>query len=66
MTTTAPTDDRSEARKRPRYLYVQRPRCPECGGVKLLAYRTSQNGDGSLTRYARCGDCHTRLILILE
>ncbi len=64
--TTAPTDDRLETRKGPRYVYVQRPRCPDCGGVKLLAYRTSKNGDGSLTRYVRCADCQARVILIVE
>jgi len=61
MTTTKP--DTRPARQ---YVYVTRPRCPACGSHKLLTYRTSQNGDDTLTRYAKCGDCGARLILVVE
>lgn len=51
----------------PQYLYVTRPRCPECGKVEtLLAYRTVDNGDGSKTRYARCRSCRVRVVMVLE
>jgi hypothetical protein len=60
------TSDRPEARERPRYVRCQRPRCPVCGSVRLLAYRTCQNGDGTLTRYAKCQECGQRLLIIVE
>jgi len=61
-TTTPPKVDRPEAR----YIYFQRPRCPDCGSVKLLAYRSTDNGDGSVTRYVRCADCGARFVLVVE
>ncbi len=48
------------------YVHFTRPRCPVCGSVKLRAYRTIRNGDGSLTRYSRCKDCETKLIVVVE
>ncbi|NLF08948.1 MAG: hypothetical protein GX594_13355 [Pirellulaceae bacterium] len=61
--TVAPTIRRDP----PHYVYVTRPRCPECGEVEtLLAYRTVDNGDGSKTRYAHCRSCHARVVIILE
>jgi hypothetical protein len=57
----------SGARPQPHYVYVVRPRCPDCGEVEtLLAYRTVDNGDGTKTRYARCRSCEARAVLILE
>ncbi len=64
MTTTTkpPTSERPAAR----YIYVTRPRCSDCGSVKLRAYRSQPNGDGSLTRYAKCKDCGARFVLVVE
>jgi transposase-like protein len=53
-------------RKEDRYLYVARPRCPECASPKLKAYRSMDNGDGSISRYVRCEQCGRKLILVLE
>jgi DNA-directed RNA polymerase subunit M/transcription elongation factor TFIIS len=51
----------------PTYLYVRRPRCPDCGEVEtLLAYKTVDNGDGSKTRYAKCRSCSARVVMVLE
>jgi len=49
-----------------RYVYVERPRCPECQSVRILAYKTIDQGDGSLTRYTCCRDCQAKFILVLE
>ena len=60
-------NDASTQRDPPQYVYVQRPRCPQCGQVEsLLAYRTADNADGSKTRYVRCRSCEARVVLILE
>jgi DNA-directed RNA polymerase subunit M/transcription elongation factor TFIIS len=53
-------------RERPKYVYVTRPKCPDCGSVKLRAYKTIPNGDLTLTRYCKCGECQARLILVVE
>jgi hypothetical protein len=44
----------------------RRPRCPYCGGWRILAYRSSDNGDGTLTRRVQCRTCDKRFILIVE
>ena len=50
----------------PRYVYVERPRCPECQSVQILAYKTIDGGDGSLSRYTLCRSCHAKFILVME
>jgi DNA-directed RNA polymerase subunit M/transcription elongation factor TFIIS len=64
-TTTAPSDKPAK-REAPRYVYTQRPRCPECGSVRLLTYATKKNGDSSLTRYAKCAECGAKVVLVVE
>ena len=55
------------SREPPHYVYIQRPRCPECGEVEtLMAYRTVDNGDKTKTRYARCRSCKARVVMVLE
>lgn len=49
-----------------RYVYHQRPRCPQCGSPALRTYKTLQNGDTSLTRYTVCTRCGHRFILVIE
>ena len=48
-----------------RYVYCTLPRCPSCNSSNLKAYHSTDNGDGSRTRYVRC-ECGRRLILVLE
>ena len=55
-----------DAERRPRYVFHRRPRCPVCGGSRLLAYRTSRHGDETITRHTRCADCGQRVYLVLE
>jgi len=52
--------------ERRRYGFARRPRCPACGSPRLRSYATRHQGDKTLTRYSRCRDCLTKLILVLE
>ena len=48
---------------------VQRPRCPQCNGVRLRKYRSQRDqGDGSTLWWVRCMDehCGYRFRLVLE
>ena len=49
-----------------RYVYVAAPRCPRCASKRIRAYRSSKNGDGSVTRYVACVDCYHRFRLVIE
>jgi DNA-directed RNA polymerase subunit M/transcription elongation factor TFIIS len=49
-----------------RYIIVQRPRCRACQSVDLVAYKTSDSGDGSITRYVICRSCFEKWKLVLE
>jgi len=53
-------------REGPPYLFIERPRCPNCGSLKLRTYRTSRHGDDSLTRHAACADCGQKVLIVLE
>jgi hypothetical protein len=57
---------RAAKREAPQYVYFRRPRCPNCGGVRLMAYATKAGGDGSTARYCKCDGCNARLILVVE
>ena len=50
----------------PVLIFVERPRCPECGSVRLLARKTLDGGDGTITRRCRCDGCGARVDLVLE
>ena len=63
---TAQPTTASPKPERPPYLYVQRPRCPSCGGGRLLVYRSVDNGDATRTRYAKCSDCKQRVVIVVE
>ena len=54
------------ARQPPAYLWIRRPRCPDCGSAKLKVQRSVDNGDGSRTRYCKCGCCGLNVVLIVE
>lgn len=51
---------------KPTLLFVERPRCPDCGCVRLLAYKTTKAGDDSITRRCKCADCGRKIHLVLE
>ena len=63
-----PSDDQLSdvAAEERHYIYFERPRCPECGSIRLRAYRSTKNGDRSVTRNSRCLDCGAKLIVVAE
>ena len=60
------TDPPADPTEKRHYVHYYRPRCPACGSHRLRAYRTTQNGDGSVTRHSRCLDCRAKLIVVAE
>ena len=56
--------DQAPDRKR-WYLHVRRPKCPACGSVKLLTYKSLRH-IGGLTRYSKCQTCHVRIIVTVD
>jgi phage FluMu protein Com len=61
-----PDDGGETANGRRRYIRAKRPRCPTCNSPRLQTYRTEQNGDDTVTRYARCRDCRQLLLVVVE
>ena len=59
-TTTRPPH--APKREPPAYIYTRRPRCPICASVRLLAYRSHHESDGSITRWVRCSASGVRAI----
>ena len=60
---------RGPLRRRLETVVFPRPRCPACGGVRLLKYRSlSDQGDGSALWWVRCGNgaCGRRFRVLLE
>lgn len=49
-----------------RYLFLERPRCPECGSTRLRTYRSVEQEDGTRLRYSECLTCGCRLRIVLE
>jgi hypothetical protein len=58
--------DAPDAAEKLRYVFVARPRCPACNSLKVTSYRTLKNGDGSLTRYAKCRDCRWKFLVVVD
>lgn len=48
-----------------KFVFVHRPRCPECGSAWLLTQRSFDNGDGSRTRPTICRDCGERFRVVI-
>ena len=60
------TTARDNSKATSRYLHVVRLRCPSCDWPHLKAYRSTQSGDGSITRHSRCKRCGQRLLIVVE
>lgn len=59
----------ARSRRRLRLVTIERPRCPECGGIKLRKYRSLfDQGDGTALWWVRCADpeCGQRFKVLLE
>mgnify|MGYP000904673283 FL=1 len=60
------TDCEKKQRPSPRYVFVERPRCPACGGVRLRAYGTVTQSDSSKMQYSQCKTCGEKFRIIFE
>ena len=49
-----------------RYVVREADRCPACRSVRLRAYRTTRQGDGSVCRHTACRTCGHRFLLVIE
>lgn len=49
-----------------RMVFVERPRCPSCGGTDVKTTRSVSNGDGTRTQHKRCRDCSTPYEVVWE
>lgn len=47
-------------------IQFTRPRCPDCGSVRLASRSSRDQGDGSKLRYSVCRDCGLHLTVIAE
>ena len=47
-----------------RRIYVERPRCEDCGSVKLRVGRTVTTKDESRIQYTRCNDCGASYVVV--
>lgn len=63
-----PDDSRGD-----RYIFITAPppppppQCKQCGSTNLNIYKTMpREADGSIRRYARCGDCLACYIIVSE
>ncbi len=50
-----------------RYVFIERPRCPECGSTHLRTIRSkSDKNDGSTSRRTVCKACGHKFFVIVE
>jgi len=63
---THESEPNPQKRQRLTTITVERPKCPACGGIRLLKYRTlADQGDGSALWWVRC-TCGARFRVLLE
>ncbi len=66
MTEQSSTHPPSNRPRRLETVFVERPRCPQCGGIRLRKYRSIRDqGDGSALWWVRC-TCGHRFRVVLE
>ena len=56
---------RPAERPEPQYVFLERPRCPECGGTDLKTLRSIRTDDAQ-RRTTVCRDCGTRFFIVVE
>lgn len=64
-----PTPQAAPARCPLETVTYERPRCPACGGVRLVKYRSlADQGDGTALWWVRCATepCRHRFKVLLE
>lgn len=63
---SSPRESGPGGKPAPRYVFLERPRCPECESTSLQTIRSQLQEDDSRKRTIRCRVCGTRFFLILE
>lgn len=49
-----------------RYVFIQRPRCPQCESLDLQTTKSKMGDDCSRMRWTRCRSCNHRFIVVAE
>lgn len=47
-------------------VFVERPRCPHCGGCQIKTRHSRTSTDDSVKRYVTCKACEKNFIIILD
>ncbi len=53
-------------RQPPLTVFIERARCPFCDDTALHTRRTTQGGDGSLSRNTQCRTCRAVFVVVVE
>jgi len=53
-------------RQPPLTVFIERARCPFCGECNLHTRRSTQGGDGSISRNTQCRACKKVFIVVVE
>jgi hypothetical protein len=62
-----PPSDTTGAGESLRYVFVTRPRCPQCGSSNLKTQKTRpKETDDSVTRETVCKDCQWWFLVVVE
>jgi len=59
-------DDPDDASAALRYVFIDRPRCPQCYSDSLKTKHSEGQGDGSVKRDTECRDCGWQFFVVLE
>ena len=65
---SAPRPKRRRRPKNPdkKLVFIERARCPACESTDLHTRKSMANGDGTLTRDARCRGCDLLFLIVVE
>jgi hypothetical protein len=69
MTTARPKPEKeppAAPRPAPDYVFIERPRCPACGGADVQTERSEKQGDGTIRRRSHCRQCRHPFYVIVE
>lgn len=49
-----------------RYVFIPRPRCPECGALEIKTLRSELQEDDSVKRKSKCCECDHAFFVIIS
>jgi hypothetical protein len=56
----------TDAAEPSRYVYIEKAKCPECGSVDVKTTRSTDQGDGSISRRTVCKSSGYHFFVIVE